>query len=82
MVTQIWRDAIEYSLVEMSVSLGALVMVGAYCPKQQHKLGGTALLALGASKASSMTSALVLGATHGALQRDYDTNSTIIWRGH
>ncbi|KAM3966363.1 sodium-dependent nutrient amino acid transporter 1 [Aphomia sociella] len=77
---QIWREATEYSLIEMTVSHGALVMLGVYCPKQQHRLATTSLLAFAASKSTSMCSALVLGAVHGALQHDYD-NSTNIWGG-
>ncbi|XP_063827922.1 sodium-dependent neutral amino acid transporter SLC6A17-like [Ostrinia nubilalis] len=78
---QIWRDAVEYSIIEMTVSQGSLVMLGSYCPKQQHKLGTTALLAFAASKTSSMSSAFILGAAHGALQKDYDVNNTNIWGG-
>ncbi|RVE53698.1 hypothetical protein evm_001590 [Chilo suppressalis] len=77
----IWRDAVEYSLVEMSVSQGALIMLGAYCPKERHRLRVTAMLAFVASKTSCMISAFVLGATHGALQYDYDANSTGTWKG-
>ncbi|CAG9794006.1 unnamed protein product [Diatraea saccharalis] len=77
---QIWRDAVEYSLIEMTVSQGSLIMLGAYCP-ERHKLGMTALLAFTASKTSSMISAFILGATHGALQADYESNDTSIWRG-
>ncbi|CAK1585998.1 unnamed protein product [Parnassius mnemosyne] len=78
--TQIWRDALEYSLVQMSVSQGVLVMLGAYCPKEQHKLATTALLTFIVSKTCCMGSGLVLGAAHGALRRDYDTE-TKIWNG-
>ncbi|XP_060802590.1 sodium-dependent proline transporter [Amyelois transitella] len=78
--TKIWREAVEYSLIQMTVSQGSLVMLGSYCPKQQHKLGTTSLLAFLVSKTSCMTSAMVLGAAHGALYTDYD-NSTNIWKG-
>ncbi|XP_035445562.1 sodium-dependent neutral amino acid transporter B(0)AT3-like isoform X1 [Spodoptera frugiperda] len=77
---QIWREAMEYSLIEMTVCQGSLIMLGSYCPKVQHKLGTTAMLAFAVSKSSCMTAALVLGATHGALYKDYE-NSTNIWPG-
>ncbi|XP_059053953.1 sodium-dependent nutrient amino acid transporter 1-like [Achroia grisella] len=77
---QMWREAIEYSLMEMTVSHGVLVMLGVYCPKQQHRLATTSLLAFAASKSTCMCSVFVLGAVHGALQHDYD-NSTNIWSG-
>ncbi|XP_053606150.1 sodium-dependent nutrient amino acid transporter 1-like [Plodia interpunctella] len=78
--TTIWREAVEFSLIQMTVTQGSLVMLGAYCPKQQHKLGTTSLLAFVVSKTSCMASALILGATHGALYTDYG-NSTNIMRG-
>ncbi|KAL0871749.1 hypothetical protein ABMA27_004252 [Loxostege sticticalis] len=78
---QIWRDAVEYSLIQMTVSQGCLVMLGSYCPKQQHKLGTTALLAFAASKTSSMLSAFILGAAHGALLKDFDVNNTNLMAG-
>ncbi|KAL4711446.1 hypothetical protein ACJJTC_005570 [Scirpophaga incertulas] len=78
---QIWRDAVEYSLMEMGVCQGVLVILGALCPKQKHKLSYTALLSFAASKTTTMTSVFILGATHGALQIDYDTNTTYIWDG-
>ncbi|CAH1638572.1 unnamed protein product [Spodoptera littoralis] len=77
---EIWREAMEYSLIEMTVCQGSLIMLGSYCPKVQHKLGTTAMLAFAVSKSSCMTAALVLGATHGALYKDYE-NSTNIWPG-
>ncbi|XP_030037680.1 sodium-dependent serotonin transporter isoform X2 [Manduca sexta] len=77
---EIWRKAIEYSLIQMSVSHGTLVMLGSYSPKGQHKLGTTAMLAFAVSKLSCMTTALVLGAAHGALIKDYDSE-TNIWNG-
>ncbi|XP_026762864.2 sodium- and chloride-dependent transporter XTRP3B-like [Galleria mellonella] len=77
---QIWREAIEFSLIEMTVSQGVLVMLGVYCPKQQHRLATTSLLAFAASKSTCMCSAFLLGAVHGALQHDYD-NTTNIWGG-
>ncbi|XP_063535878.1 sodium-dependent serotonin transporter-like [Cydia strobilella] len=79
--TQIWREAIEYSLIEMTVGQGTLVMLGSYCPQQQHKLSTTVLLTFLAAKVGCMTSALVLGATHGALMKDYEVNSTHLWSG-
>ncbi|XP_068618717.1 sodium-dependent serotonin transporter-like [Battus philenor] len=78
--TQIWRDALEYCLVQMTVAQGVLVMLGSYCPKEQHKLATTALLTFVVSKTTCMGSALVLGAAHGALRKDYD-NDTNIWSG-
>ncbi|CAH2039437.1 unnamed protein product, partial [Iphiclides podalirius] len=78
--TQIWRDALEYCLVQMTVSQGVLVMMGSHCPKEQHKLATTALITFVISKASCMCSAFVLAAAHGALRRDYD-NETSIWPG-
>ncbi|XP_072947555.1 sodium-dependent serotonin transporter-like [Epargyreus clarus] len=78
--SKIWRDAIEYSLVQMSVSQGSLVMLGAYCPKLKQKLSNTALVAFAAAKTGSMASALLLGAAHGALHHDYD-NDTNVWGG-
>ncbi|XP_047026941.1 sodium-dependent proline transporter-like [Helicoverpa zea] len=77
---QMWREAMEYSLIEMTVCQGSLVMLGSYCPKAQHKLSTTAMLALAVSKTTCMSAALVLGATHGALYKDYD-NVTNIWPG-
>lgn len=55
-------------------------MLGTYCPKKEYKLGTTALLAFLASKTSTMLSVLILGATHGALHKDYET-FTGIWSG-
>ncbi|KAJ8715966.1 hypothetical protein PYW08_013251 [Mythimna loreyi] len=78
--SQMWREAMEYALIEMTVCQGSLVMLGSYCPKSKHKLGTTAMLAFAVSKSSCMTAALVLGATHGALSLDYD-NDTNIWPG-
>ncbi|KPI97239.1 Sodium-dependent serotonin transporter [Papilio xuthus] len=78
--TQIWRDALEYSLVQMSISQGVLVMLGSYCPKAPHTLATTALLTFLVAKTSCMGSALLLGAAHGALRTDYD-NDTNIWSG-
>ncbi|CAK1544945.1 unnamed protein product [Leptosia nina] len=77
---QVWRDAIEYSFLQMSVSQGTLVMLGSYCPKEKHKLATTATLAFLVSKTCCTGTALILGAVHGALSSDYD-NSTGIWRG-
>lgn len=64
----------------MTVGQGALVMLGTYCPKKQHALARTALLAFAASKTSSMAVALTLGAVHGTLHKDYE-NATNIWGG-
>lgn len=75
-----WREAVEYSLIEMTVSQGSLVMLGAYCPKQKQPLGSTVLQAFAVSKTTCMLSALVLGAANGALQADYG-NSTQVWSG-
>ncbi|KAJ0178151.1 hypothetical protein K1T71_005974 [Dendrolimus kikuchii] len=77
---EIWHRAIEYSFIQMTISQGSLIMLGAYCPAKQHKLGTTTLLSFLASKTSTTTSALVLGAAHGALHRDYD-NVTDVWSG-
>ncbi|XP_049874371.1 sodium- and chloride-dependent glycine transporter 2-like [Pectinophora gossypiella] len=77
---QIWREAIEHALLEMSIAQGTLVMLGAYCPKQQHMLARTALVSFAASKTSSMSAALTLGAAHGALIKDYE-NATNIQNG-
>ncbi|CAH0584455.1 unnamed protein product [Chrysodeixis includens] len=77
---QLWREAMEYALIEMSVCQGSLIMLGSYCPQSPHRLGSTAMLAFAVSKTSSMTAALVLGATHGALYKDYE-NVTNIWPG-
>lgn len=68
---QMWREAIEYSLVEMSVGQGSLAMLGPYCPKQ-HKLGTTALLALATSKVTCVVASLTLAAAYSALKEDYD----------
>ncbi|XP_028029035.1 sodium- and chloride-dependent transporter XTRP3B-like [Bombyx mandarina] len=76
----IWLEAIEYALLQMSISHGTLIMLGSYCPKERHRLGTTAMLAFGASKISCMISAFVLGATHGALMKDYE-NSSHLWSG-
>ncbi|XP_073946633.1 sodium-dependent proline transporter-like isoform X2 [Choristoneura fumiferana] len=78
---QIWREAIEYALLEMTVSQGTLVMLGSYCPQQKVKMSQTALLSFVASKTCCMLTALTLGATHGALMTDYDSNGTNIWSG-
>ncbi|KPJ08035.1 Sodium-dependent serotonin transporter [Papilio machaon] len=78
--TQIWRDALEYSLVQMSISQGVLVMLGSYCPKAPHRLATTTLLTFLVAKTSCMGSALLLGAAHGALRTDYD-NDTNVWSG-
>lgn len=67
----------EYSLIEMTVSQGSLVMLGSYCPKSQHKLGTTAMLSFVVAKSSCMITALILGATHGALSKDYDAPTNI-----
>ncbi|KAH9635392.1 hypothetical protein HF086_017641 [Spodoptera exigua] len=62
----------------MTVCQGSLIMLGSYCPKTQHKLGTTAMLAFAISKSSCMTAALVLGATHGALYKDYENATNIL----
>lgn len=77
---QIWREAAEYALLEMTVGQGSLVMLGTYCPKKRHALARTALLAFAASKTSSMVVAFTLGGVHGALQNDYE-NATKLWGG-
>ncbi|XP_038206410.1 sodium-dependent proline transporter-like [Zerene cesonia] len=77
---QIWRDALEYSFLQMTISQGTLVMLGSYSLKQKHKLANTATLAFAVSKSCCTGSALILGAAHGALYVDYD-NSTNVWRG-
>ncbi|XP_050351561.1 sodium-dependent proline transporter-like [Nymphalis io] len=77
---QIWRDALEYCFVQMAVSQGTLIMLGSYCPKQKNMLGNTSMYAFAISKLSCTASALILGAAHGALYKDYD-NSTNIWKG-
>ncbi|CAB3220527.1 unnamed protein product [Arctia plantaginis] len=74
---QMWREAMEYSLIELTVSQGSLVMLGSYCPKSQHKLGTTAMLSFVVAKSSCMITALILGATHGALSKDYDAPTNI-----
>ncbi|XP_075978484.1 sodium-dependent proline transporter-like [Anticarsia gemmatalis] len=74
---QMWREALEYALVEMTVCQGSLVMLGSYCPKSQHKLGTTAMFSFAVSKTSCVAAALILGATHGALVTDYDTDANI-----
>ncbi|XP_052741894.1 sodium-dependent proline transporter [Bicyclus anynana] len=76
----IWREALEYALIQMSASQGTLIMLGSYCPKQKRVLSSTSMSAFVACKLSSIAAALVLGATHGALYYDYD-NSTNIWKG-
>ncbi|XP_034831646.1 sodium-dependent proline transporter-like isoform X1 [Maniola hyperantus] len=77
---QIWREALEYAFIEMAVSQGTLIMLGSYCPKQKQVLANTSMFAFGVSKLSCTVSALILGAAHGALYKDYD-NSTNIWKG-
>ncbi|CAH0729946.1 unnamed protein product, partial [Brenthis ino] len=77
---QIWREAVEYSFLQMALSQGTLVMLGSYCPKGKHTLENTSVFAFAVSKLSYTVSALTLGACHGALYKDYD-NSTNIWKG-
>ncbi|XP_022130073.2 sodium-dependent proline transporter-like isoform X2 [Pieris rapae] len=77
---QVWREAIEYSFLQMCVSQGTLIMLGSYCPKQKQKLTNTAMLAFAVSKTCCTGTAFILGAVHGALHLDYD-NSTRIWGG-
>ncbi|CAH2245496.1 jg8729 [Pararge aegeria aegeria] len=77
---QIWREALEYALIQMAASQGTLIMLGSYCPKQKQVLANTSMFAFAVSKISSTASALILGAAHGALYKDYE-NSTNIWKG-
>ncbi|XP_050675190.1 sodium-dependent proline transporter-like [Leptidea sinapis] len=74
---QIWRDAIEFSFMQMVISQGTLVMLGSYCPKHKHKLTRTALCAFAVSRSCSTGSALILGAVHGALTVDYDNKTNL-----
>ncbi|VVD03274.1 unnamed protein product [Leptidea sinapis] len=76
-VSGIWRDAIEFSFMQMVISQGTLVMLGSYCPKHKHKLTRTALCAFAVSRSCSTGSALILGAVHGALTVDYDNNTNL-----
>lgn len=71
-----WRQAMEYALLELSISQGTLSMLGAHAPAQPG-LAGTAICTFLASKAACVTSALVLGGTHAALVKDYDGKDTI-----
>ncbi|XP_039755498.1 sodium-dependent serotonin transporter-like [Pararge aegeria] len=77
---QIWREALEYAVIQMAASQGTLIMLGSYCPKQKQVLANTSMFAFAVSKISSTASALILGAAHGALYKDYE-NSTNIWKG-
>ncbi|OWR53568.1 putative sodium- and chloride-dependent neurotransmitter transporter [Danaus plexippus plexippus] len=78
---QIWREALEFAFIQMSVSQGTLIMLGSYCPKQKRMLGNTSVFAFGVSKISCSATALILGGAHGALNWDYDNNSTHIVKG-
>ncbi|KAI5637908.1 sodium:neurotransmitter symporter family domain-containing protein [Phthorimaea operculella] len=74
---QIWREAAEFALIQMTVSQGTQIMLGAQCPRQQHGLSRTAMMSFGASKLFCMVTALTLGAVHGALRKDYETDVKI-----
>ncbi|CAG9089267.1 unnamed protein product [Plutella xylostella] len=69
---ELWREAAEYSLLQMSVGQGTLIMLGGYCPGQRQQLHLTSVLGLVASTSSTILAAVVLGAVHGALKTDYD----------
>ncbi|KAJ2943653.1 hypothetical protein O0L34_g16765 [Tuta absoluta] len=74
---QIWREAAEFSLIQLLVSQGTMIMLGALCPRQRHGLTRTAMISFGASKLFCMVTALTLGAVHGALKKDYDNAANI-----
>ncbi|XP_041986958.1 sodium-dependent dopamine transporter-like [Aricia agestis] len=73
---QFWREALEFSLVQLSVSQGTLIMLGAMAPRQP--LGRPAALTFLASKLVCTGAALVLGAAHGALYYDYDAEPNVM----